>query len=255
MKRVPFVAGNWKMNTSLSEARQLVNRLIPLVSEVKDVCMAVCPPFPYLIPIVEVLQGSRIKVGAQNMHFEKQGAFTGEVSGDMLKDVGCTYVILGHSERRHIFGEDDAVINKKVRKALEMGLKPIFCVGEQLEEREAGKTEQIVETQIKRGLEDISADQMVNVTFAYEPVWAIGTGKTATPEQAQDVHRFIRDWLQVRYNQTLAEKICIQYGGSVNQENAKALMDQTDIDGALVGGASLKAEHFSSIIKAAVQTT
>ncbi len=253
MTRIPFVAGNWKMNTSLAEAKQLVKQVSLQVAEIKDVRIAVCPPFPYLIPIVETLQGSQIKVGAQNMHFEKQGAFTGEVSGDMLRDIGCTYVIIGHSERRHIFGEDDSVINKKIRKALEIGLKPILCVGEQLEEREAGKTEQIVETQIKRGLENISADQMMNITIAYEPVWAIGTGKTATPEQAQDVHRFIRDWLEDRYNQTLAEKICIQYGGSVNQENAKTLMNQTDIDGALVGGASLKAEHFSSIIKAAIQ--
>ena len=186
------------------------------------------------------------------MHFEKKGAFTGEVSGEMLKDIGCTYVILGHSERRHIFGEKDTTINKKVHQALEVGLKPILCVGELLEEREAGKTEEIVENQIKEGLVNISPDQMVQITIAYEPVWAIGTGKTATPEQAQEVHRLIRDWLQVHYDDGLGEQICIQYGGSVKPENAKTLMDQSDIDGALVGGASLKAESFASIVKAAV---
>lgn len=250
--RIPFVAGNWKMNTSLSEARQLVDDLIPLVTGVDRVRMAVCPPFPYLFGVVDAIQGSPIKVGAQNMHFESHGAFTGEVSGEMLKDVGCTYVILGHSERRHIFGEQDPLINKKVHKALEVGLKPILCVGEQLEEREAGKTEQVVEAQIKAGLANITSDQMEHITIAYEPVWAIGTGKTATPEQAQEVHRLIRDWLQVHYDDGLAEKICIQYGGSVKPDNAKTLMDQPDIDGALVGGASLKADSFAGIIKAAI---
>ncbi len=252
MMRIPFVAGNWKMNTSLAEAEQLVKQLIPLVAGVKDVRVAVCPPFPYLYRITETVQGSAIKVGAQNMHFEEKGAFTGEVSGEMLKDIGCTYVILGHSERRHIFGEKDAIINKKVHKALEVGLMPILCVGELLEERESGKTEEVVETQIREGLANIFPDQMVQITIAYEPVWAIGTGKTATPEQAQEVHRLIRDWLQVHYDEGLAGQIVIQYGGSVKPENANTLMDQPDIDGALVGGASLMADSFASIVKAAV---
>ncbi|MBN2031060.1 triose-phosphate isomerase [bacterium] len=250
--RIPFVAGNWKMNTSRAEAEQLVKALIPLVAGVRDVHIAVCPPFPYLSHVVETVRGSVIKVGAQNMHFEKKGAFTGEVSGEMLKDIGCMYVILGHSERRHIFGEKDTTINKKVHQALEVGLKPILCVGELLEEREAGKTEEVVENQIRESLANISPDQMVQITIAYEPVWAIGTGKTATPEQAQEVHRLIRDWLQVHYDDGLAQQICIQYGGSVKPENAKTLMDQPDIDGALVGGASLKADSFASIVKAAI---
>ncbi len=252
MMRIPFVAGNWKMNTSLAEAEQLIRELIPLVADLKDVYIAVCPPFPYLSGIVQRVQSSSIEVGAQNMYFETKGAFTGEVSGDMLKDIGCAYVILGHSERRHIFGEKDPIINKKVHKALEVGLKPILCVGELLEEREIGKTEQVVETQIQEGLKTVSAEQMAQITIAYEPVWAIGTGKTATPEQAQEVHRLIRDWLKVHYGGDLAEQICIQYGGSVKPDNAKTLMDQPDIDGALVGGASLKAESFASIIRATI---
>jgi len=249
--RKNFVAGNWKMNITTSEAEALIQGLKNNVSDVSGVDMAVCPPFPYLKLVAEWLKGSAIKVGAQNMYFESKGAFTGEVAPEMLLDVGCHYVILGHSERRHVFMEKDEGINKKVKKAIETGLNPILCVGELLEEREAGKTNDVVESQIKGGLADISTGEMDQVTIAYEPVWAIGTGKTATPEQAQAVHRFIREWISENYDADIAEKTRIQYGGSVKPGNAKELMDQPDIDGALVGGASLKADDFAAIIKAA----
>jgi triosephosphate isomerase len=248
--RIPFIAGNWKMFTSTEEAERLIQSLKPLVTNDGKVDVAVCPPFPYLALASRLLKGSRIALGAQNMYWEDEGAFTGEVSPRMLKDAGCAYVILGHSERRQLFGEKDQCINKKIKKALERGLQPIVCVGETLAERESKKTEKVVETQLKGCFADLSADQMKVVTIAYEPVWAIGTGVTATPEQAQEMHLFIRRWLYTVFGNDPANLIRIQYGGSVKPENAKALLSQPDIDGALVGGASLKAESFAAIIKA-----
>ncbi|MBN2102620.1 triose-phosphate isomerase [bacterium] len=246
-----FIAGNWKMNTNTDEAVSLLNELIPLVSDVQDMDIAVCPPFVYLHKAVYLTRNSNIRVGAQNCHFESKGAFTGEVAPEMLKDIGCTYVIIGHSERRHIFGETDDVIHSKVKKALDAELKVILCVGELLEEREAGKTEIVVETQLIGGLKDLSSEDLDRITIAYEPVWAIGTGKTASPDQAQEVHAFIRSWLKNQYNENVSGNCQIQYGGSVKPENARTLLEQPDIDGALVGGASLKAASFAAIVKAA----
>jgi triosephosphate isomerase len=213
--------------------------------------VAVCPPFPYLIPVAKALQGTTIKVGGQNMHWEEEGAFTGEVSPRMLKDAGCHFVIMGHSERRQFFGETDEKINKKIKKALSIGLAPIVCVGELLAEREAGTTEKVIRTQLEGCFKNLTPEEMKKLVIAYEPVWAIGTGKTATPEQAQEVHRFIRGWLSGAFGKDAAESIRIQYGGSVKPDNAKALMSQPDIDGALVGGASLKADGFAAIVRAA----
>ena len=246
------IAGNWKMNNDLKESEKLIVELKNLLQNEKPNCdIIVCPPFTSLSEASKLLKGSVIKLGAQNMHFEVNGAFTGEVSASMLKSVGCEYVILGHSERRHIFGETDEVINKKIKKALAAGLKPIFCVGELLEERESGTTNDVVKRQILKGLDGISADDMKNIIVAYEPVWAIGTGKTASPAQAQEVHEFIRDLIEIDYSLEVANDLVIQYGGSVKSENAKELISQKDIDGALVGGACLKAGSFLGIIKGA----
>ncbi len=249
--RAAVVAGNWKMYTSAAEAEALVRSLATLVSGIQNVEVAVCPPFPYLIPVAKALQGTKIKVGGQNMHWEDEGAFTGEVSPKMLKDAGCHFVILGHSERRQYFGETDEKINRKIKKALSSGLAPIVCVGELLAEREAGNTEKVIRTQLEGCFQTLTSADAVKLVIAYEPVWAIGTGKTATPEQAQEVHRFIRGWLSGRFGRDAAESIRIQYGGSVKPDNAKALMSQPDIDGALVGGASLKADGFASIVRSA----
>jgi len=246
------IAGNWKMNNDLKESEKLIVELKDLLQNEKPNCdVIVCPPFTSLTEASKLLSGSVIKLGAQNMHFEESGAFTGEVSSSMLKSVGCEYVILGHSERRHIFGESDEVINKKIKKALSAGLKPIFCVGELLKERENGTTNDVVKKQILNGLAGISAADMKNIIVAYEPVWAIGTGKTATPAQAQEVHEFIRDLIEISFSLEIANDLVIQYGGSVKLDNAKELISQKDIDGALVGGACLKAESFMGIIKGA----
>lgn len=245
-----FIAGNWKMNASTSETETLLEDLIAQVSDVQDIDIAVCPPCVYLHKAIYMTKDSPIEVGAQNCYMESKGAFTGEIAPEMLKDVGCRYVIIGHSERRHIFGETDDMINRKVKKALSSGLHVILCIGELLEEREAGKTESVVEGQLDGGLKDLSETDLGKITLAYEPVWAIGTGKTATPDQAQEVHAFIRNWIQNKYGSSVSENIRIQYGGSVKPENAKELLEQPDIDGALVGGASLKADSFSAIIKA-----
>jgi len=212
--------------------------------------VAVCPPCVYLEAVVKAVSGSAIKVGAQNMYFETSGAFTGELAGSMLTDVGCTYVILGHSERRHILGECDELINKKVLAALAAGLKPILCVGELLEEREAGETENVVRRQVEVGLANVSAEDLARVTIAYEPVWAIGTGRTATPRQAGEVHSFIRQVITGLYSSEAAQALIIQYGGSVKPENAAELLGVPEIDGALVGGASLKVDSFTAIIRA-----
>jgi len=248
--RIPFIAGNWKMHTTAPEAEVLLQSLRESLSDIEDVDVAVCPPFPYLMMASRLIEGSRIRLGAQNMSWEKKGAFTGEVSPEMLKDAGCELVILGHSERRHIFSETDEVVHRKIQKALEIGLHPIVCVGETLEERESGRTDRVVEDQIEGCLGGISGSDMNHITIAYEPVWAIGTGKTATPEQAQEAHRSIRVWLEHHFNRDIAEIVRIQYGGSVKPENARVLLAQPDIDGALVGGASLKAPDFTAIVKA-----
>ena len=250
--RKTVIAGNWKMNNDLKESEKLIVELNNLLQNEKPNCdVVVCPPYTSLSEASKLLKGSQIKLGAQNMHFEENGAFTGEVSALMLKSVGCEYVILGHSERRHIFGERNEMINKKIKKALSAGLKPIFCVGELLEERERGTTNDVVKKQILKGLAEISADEMKNIIVAYEPVWAIGTGKTASPAQAQEVHEFIRDLVEITYSLEVANDLVIQYGGSVKPDNAKELISQKDIDGALVGGACLKADSFMGIIKGA----
>jgi len=249
--RRPFVAGNWKMNTTLTPALELVEALCRQLPSSSPIDVAVCPPFPWLVPIGQRLQGTNIRLGAQNVYFEPRGAFTGEVSAEMLKDAGCTLVIIGHSERRHKMGETDEMVRRKVHAALEGGLDVILCVGETLQERQAGQTEQVVARQI-----DAVFDQNVDplrITIAYEPVWAIGTGHNATPEQAQAVHEDVRARLAGRYNSDVAGRMRIQYGGSVNPSNAKALLSQPDVDGALVGGASLKADDFSAIIGAAIE--
>ncbi len=249
--RKPFIAGNWKMNTTAASAAALASGLAAAVKDVTAVDIAVAPPFVYLAAVAKAVAGSNIAVSAQNVYFEGNGAFTGEVSCDMLKDVGCKYVIIGHSERRHVIGEKDELINKKVLAALKAGLKPILCVGELLAEREADKTSAVVTEQTTRGLMGVGADELLNVTIAYEPVWAIGTGRNATPEQAQEVHAMIRKLIARLYSQPLADSIRIQYGGSAKPSNAAELMKQKDVDGLLVGGASLKAEDFAAMIKAA----
>ncbi|OGP53319.1 MAG: triose-phosphate isomerase [Deltaproteobacteria bacterium RBG_13_52_11b] len=249
MGRMPFIAGNWKMNKTVTEAVDLVRELKASLSRVEGVEIAVAPPFTALYPVSQELKHSPIRLAAQNVFHEEKGAFTGEVSPAMLKDVGCEYVIIGHSERRQLFGETDETINRKMRSALNQGLKPIFCIGETLSEREGEKTFSVIERQVQGGLRSIGEEEMKRVVIAYEPVWAIGTGKTATPQQAEEVHRFIRGRLEQLYPREIAEEIRIQYGGSVTPENVKGLMSQENIDGALVGGASLKAESFSRIVR------
>lgn len=243
--RTPIIAGNWKMFKNEAEAVDFARKLKSLVRDVSDRIIVICPPFPVLSKVCDELCDSNIGLGAQNLYWEDQGAFTGEVSAKMLKSVGCKYVIIGHSERRQYFGETDETVNKKLLKALEQRLSPIVCIGERLEQREKGETFKVVETQIKGGFKNISVEHWDNIVIAYEPVWAIGTGKTATPEQAQEVHAYIRKLLP----KEVTEKTRILYGGSVKPENIKALMSQTDIDGALVGGASLKVDSFEKIIK------
>ena len=247
MSRKLFIAGNWKMNTSKASGVELVKALVKEVGSTTAVDVAVCPPFVYLSDAATAAAGSNIAVGAQNMFYENDGAFTGEISSAMLKDVGCRYVILGHSERRHVIGESDELINRKVVKTLADGLLPIFCVGELLEERQANKTTDVVSRQVKLGMKGISKADAARVTIAYEPVWAIGTGVTASPAQAQEVHAMIRGLLAEMYDRQLADSVRIQYGGSVKASNAKELLGQADIDGALVGGASLKAADFLAI--------
>jgi len=249
--RKQIIAGNWKMNGTLSETANLINGLKQkLKSDTNKRDVIVCPPFTSLILARELIKDTSIKLGAQNVHHEDKGAFTGEVSAKMLKETGCDYVIIGHSERRAYFHEDDSFINKKVKKALETGLKVILCVGETLEKREQGVTKDVVKNQTSGSLDGISADELKNVIIAYEPVWAIGTGKTATPQQANEVHEYIRSLISQMYSSTAADAIIIQYGGSVKPDNAKELLDMPDIDGALVGGASLKADDFSGIVLA-----
>ncbi|MHC4233139.1 MAG: triose-phosphate isomerase [Planctomycetota bacterium] len=247
--RKPFIAGNWKMNTDSASAVALAAGLAKELSSVDTVDVAVCPPFVYLQSVAAALSASNIALGSQNVYFEEKGAFTGEISCAMLKDTSCAYAIIGHSERRHVMGESDAMINKKISAAISGGLLPIFCVGELLEERQGGTTNEVVAGQIKNGLEGISAESIQAVTVAYEPVWAIGTGLTATPEQAQEVHAMIRGLLTDLYGNEIAQTIRIQYGGSAKPGNTAELMSQPDVDGLLVGGASLKVEDFAAMVK------
>ena len=240
--RTPFVAGNWKMNMSIADARQFVAELTPKLETIEGVEVAVCPPFTSLMAIAALLQGSSIGLGAQNMHWETKGAFTGEIAPGMVAEL-CQYVILGHSERRAYFGETDEIVNHKVKAGLAHGLKPIVCVGETLQEREQGITEAVVARQIDAVISLSGIDSFARAIIAYEPVWAIGTGKVATPDQAQAVHAFIRDKL-AQQNAGVAEQVKILYGGSMNPSNAAELLSQSDIDGGLIGGASLKADDF-----------
>jgi len=247
--RKPIIAGNWKLNKTPNETIALIEEIKPLVSGIDNVDVVVCPTYTSLNVASFLIKESNIKMGAQNLFWEKSGAFTGEISGEMLKELGCDYVIIGHSERRQYFGETDESINKKVFAAFDAGLTPIVCVGETLEEREAGKVEEVVIGQLKGSLKDLNAKDHGTIIIAYEPVWAIGTGKTATPEQANEVHMMIRKALAEIFDQETADNIRIQYGGSMKPENVKELMEQSDIDGGLIGGASLKAESFAELIK------
>lgn len=247
--RKPFIAGNWKLNKTNAEAVTLVTELKRELSEVDSVEMAVCPIYIALPDVIDALKESNIGVGAQNIYWEDSGAFTGEVSGPVLKNIGVQYVIIGHSERRQYFGETDETVNKRLGAALKHGLVPIVCVGETLEEREADKTFDVIKTQIKGALNGYGSEDLSTLVIAYEPVWAIGTGKTATPDQAQEVHQFIRGLITELYDESFAQSVRIQYGGSVKPENITELISQADIDGALVGGASLKTESFAGIIK------
>lgn len=247
--RKPIAAGNWKMFKTAKEASKMISELKELVKGVSDREVVICPTYTALESAVSAAKGSNVKIGAQNVYWEEKGAFTGEIAPGMIKDLGCEYVIIGHSERRQYFGETDATVNKRIFAALKAGLKPIICVGETLEERESEKTFSVIETQIKGGLKGLSAEQMKDCVIAYEPVWAIGTGKTASKEQAQEVHAFIRKLLSDLLGKDTADATRILYGGSVKPDNMKDLMSQPDIDGGLVGGASLEAESFAKIVK------
>jgi triosephosphate isomerase len=249
--RKKLIAGNWKMNKTSADSVALVADIVTAVGRQADVDVVVCPPFTSLESVAKALNGSTVKLGAQNMHPEAGGAFTGEISAPMLRALFATHVILGHSERRAYFGETDAFINKKVLAALKNQLKPILCVGETLAEREAGSTLKVVQTQLEGGLEGMSMEQAATLVVAYEPVWAIGTGKVATTEQAQEVHAFIRGLLTNLFTGPVAEKIRILYGGSMKPANAPELLAQKDIDGGLIGGASLEARSFVDLVNAA----
>ena len=247
--RKPMIAGNWKLNKTIAEARELSGALAQCLANFHDVDIVIAPVFTALTAVAETVKNTPIKLAAQNCYPEETGAFTGEVSPLMLKDAGCEYVIIGHSERRQLLGESDSFINQKMHKALEAGLKPILCVGETLQERETDQTLEVLTTQVKGGLASLSAEQMADVVIAYEPVWAIGTGKTATDEQAQEAHSFIRGLLQGLFTQEVSFNTRILYGGSVKPSNVDGLMAMDDIDGALVGGASLKAEDFIRLVR------
>jgi triosephosphate isomerase len=250
--RKKFVAGNWKMYTTAATAKQLAADVVKGVGKDERVSVAVCPPFPYLLPVGEALRGSPVALGAQDAYTEKEGAFTGEVSPWMLADVGCRYVILGHSERRHKLGETDEFISRKVHAALAAGLRVILCVGETLEERQANRTESVLAAQLSGSLAGLGAAGLANVVLAYEPVWAIGTGVNATPQQAQEAHAFLRGRIAECFGAAAAANLLIQYGGSVKPDNAVTLLHEPDVDGALVGGASLKADQFLAIVRAAL---
>ena len=249
-KRKAIIAGNWKMNKTPKEATALLNEIKPLVADA-DCDVIACVPYVDLAAAIEATAGSNVKIGAENCHWAASGAFTGEISTGMLKEIGVEYVVLGHSERRQYFGETDETVNKRTKAALAAGLKPIVCVGELLWERECNITEEVIARQIKLDLWDVTEDELQNVVIAYEPVWAIGTGKTATAEQAEEVCAFIRAQLAKLYNQDAADAVTIQYGGSMNDANADELLSKVNVDGGLIGGASLVAEKFATIVKAA----
>ena len=244
--RKPIIAGNWKMNKTIAEAIEFVNDIKGKLNDA-DVDVVICAPFTLLKDLKEVTKGSNIKIGAQNMHFAENGAFTGEISSTMLKELSIDYVIIGHSERRQYFNETNETCNKKVLKALEVGIDPILCCGETLEERETDKTKDVVKTQVISGLANVKAEDLSKVVIAYEPIWAIGTGKTATAKQANDVISYIREVIASLYGE-LANQVRIQYGGSVKPSNVVEIMGQSDIDGALVGGASLKPSDYISLV-------
>ena len=248
MDRRPLIAGNWKMHTTAHEAQDLASAVVLAANKVTGRDVMIAPPYTALTAVSTILSGTDVTLGAQNVHWEEQGAFTGEISAPMLKDLGCSMAIVGHSERRHVFGETDIMINKRIIGAMQFNLIPVFCIGESLEQRESGSTLKVIEDQVRAGLADIEVSGGTRIVVAYEPVWAIGTGKTATEAQAQEVHCFIRTLLADIYEKNIAAQIRILYGGSVKPENVDILMQQDDIDGALVGGAALKAEMFERII-------
>ncbi len=247
--RRPIIAANWKMNCTVSQAHELVSAFKGLVKDVTGVDIVLAPPFTSLVEVAQLTAGTDIALAAQNMYWEESGAYTGEISPLMLKDIGCSYIIIGHSERRAYFGETDDTVNKKLKAALHYGLNPIVCVGETLAQREAGEPTQVVGAQLQGGLAGLTPAQVNKAVIAYEPVWAIGTGKTATTEQANEVHSFIRQQLNAGFGEATAQAVRIQYGGSVKPDNVDELMAQPDIDGALVGGAGLKADSFARIVK------
>jgi len=251
MIRKKLIAGNWKMNKTSGDAAALAREIVVTAGTQTAVDVVICPPFTALESVAKSVDGSLVKLGAQNMHFEASGAFTGEVSAPMLRALFATHVILGHSERRTLFGETDELVNKKVLSALKNQLRPILCVGESITEREAGSTLKVVQTQTERSLEGVSKEQAASLVIAYEPVWAIGTGKVATSEQAQEVHAFIRELLTKLFGEPVAQRIRILYGGSMKPANAPELLSQRDIDGGLIGGASLEARSFLELVKAA----
>ena len=250
--RRPIIAGNWKMNKTVQESIDIAVGLKRKFYTFAEADIVICPPFTALSKVNDEILDSSIMLGAQDIYWEEKGAFTGEIAPGMLKDAGCRYVIVGHSERRHILGETDEDVNKKLKAALKHGMVPIMCIGEKLEERDNGMTLEVLEKQLTRGLRDIAKDDMVRIIIAYEPVWAIGTGRTATPQQAQEAHKFIREFIERTYDNESSSKIRIQYGGSVKPENIAQLMAQEDVDGALVGGASLDVNSFTEIVQKAV---
>jgi len=250
--RKPLVAGNWKMNLLVTDAVKLVEGLKPLVREVSGVDIIVCPAFAALYAVGQALKGSNIKLGGQNCYVKESGAYTGEISPQMLLDVGCTWTIVGHSERRQYFKESDAFLNEKLKFALASGLKVMFCIGETLEERQGGKMDDVLTRQVTEGIKGLSEADFDKVAVAYEPVWAIGTGVTATPEQAEEAHAFVRGLMKARFGGNVSDAVRIQYGGSVKADNARELMAKPNVDGALVGGASLKADGFAAIVKGAI---
>lgn len=249
MSRKKFIAGNWKMNTTLEDASKLAQDLVAAMGTVTDVTIAICPPYTNLSEVAKIIKGSSIKLGAQDVHWEASGAYTGKISCSMLKSVGVTYVIVGHSEQRQYFNETDDTVNKKVKAVLAAGLLPIVCVGETLEERKSGKMDAVIDRQTRGAFAGISVEDALKCTIAYEPVWAIGTGETATPAQANEAHVFIRKIMAGLYSVSDADKVIIQYGGSMKPDNAKELLAQSDVDGGLIGGAALKAAPFLGIVK------
>jgi len=248
--RKAVIAGNWKMNNNPAQAKELIDGIVPLVKDA-DCGVIVCVPYVDLCTALEATKGTNISVGAENCHWAEKGAFTGEISADMLKAMGVEYVIIGHSERRQYFGETDKTVHDRVRAALNAGLKVILCVGEMLEDRKNGVTMELVRLQTKIALKDVTAEELKNVIIAYEPVWAIGTGEVATPDQAEEVCKGIRDLIEELYGKDAADAFTVQYGGSMNAANAEELLDKEDVDGGLIGGASLKAPDFAAIVKAA----